>query len=271
MLKNLIIRQETPADYHQTEQMVMRSFWNKYWPGCTEHLLTRIIRDSQDYVPELSRVAEWNGQIVGAIYYTRAWIVDGDTRREVVTFGPLAVEPMMEGNDIGGALVRETLGLAGSFGAAGIIIMGEPYYYPRFGFRRGAEFGITDAWGNSPDALMVYPLNDDFYSIHGKLIESPDFEKLDDQETLNRIGEEFPKYRKVKAQEGFQQIFGQHLGVVEAIQDGVYSVRYWEKLISAHLADATTEKPVVGSDVQFIWNHQGESRITKVIHNLLEE
>ena len=185
MLKNLIIRQETPADYHQTEQMVMRSFWNKYWPGCTEHLLTRIIRDSRDYVPELSRVAEWNGQIVGAIYYTRAWIVDGDTRREVVTFGPLAVEPMMEGNDIGGALVRETLGLAGSFGAAGIIIMGEPYYYPRFGFRRGAEFGITDAWGNSPDALMVYPLNDDFYSIHGKLIESPDFEKLDDQEALN--------------------------------------------------------------------------------------
>ncbi|MFR5855908.1 MAG: hypothetical protein ACLUE8_17185 [Lachnospiraceae bacterium] len=70
MLKNLIIRQETPADYHQTEQMVMRSFWNKYWPGCTEHLLTRIIRDSRDYVPELSRVAEWNGQIVGAIYYT---------------------------------------------------------------------------------------------------------------------------------------------------------------------------------------------------------
>ena len=118
-------------------------------------------------MPELSRVAEWNGQIVGAIYSTRAWIVDGDTRREVVTFGPLAVEPMMEGNDIGGALVRETLGLAGSFGAAGIIIMGEPYYYPRFGFRRGAELGITDAWGNSPDALMVYPLNDDFYSIHG--------------------------------------------------------------------------------------------------------
>lgn len=70
MLKDLIIRQETPADYHQTEQMVMRSFWNKYWPGCTEHLLTRIIRDSRDYVPELSRIAEWNGQIVGAIYYT---------------------------------------------------------------------------------------------------------------------------------------------------------------------------------------------------------
>ncbi len=271
MLKNLIIRQEVPADYHQTEQMVMRSFWNKYWPGCTEHLLTRIIRDSQDYMPELSRVAEWNGQIVGAIYYTRAWVVDGNIRREVVTFGPLAVEPMMEGNNIGGALVRETLGLAKHAGAAGVVIMGEPYYYPRFGFRRGAEFGITDAEGNTSDALMVYPLNDDFSSIRGKLIESPDFEKLGDQEALNRISEEFPKYRKVKAQEGFQQISGQHLGVVEAIQDGVYSVRYWEKLIPARLVDDLTEKPVVGSDVQFAWNHQGESTITKVLYNLLEE
>ena len=117
---------------------------------------------------------------------------------------------------------------------------------------------------------MVFPLNDDFSSIHGKLIESQDFEKLDDQEALNRIGEEFPKYRKVKAQEGFQQIFGQHLGVVEAIQDGVYSVRAFGRN-KRYLAGATTEKPVVGSDVQFIWNHQGESTITKVLHNLLEE
>lgn len=271
MLKNLIIRQETPADYHRTERMVMRSFWNKYWPGCTEHFLTRIIRASRDYRPDLSRIAEWNGQIVGAIYYTRAWIADGEAKQEIVTFGPLAVEPMMEGNDIGGALVRETLGLAKRSGAAGIAIMGEPYYYPRFGFRRGAEFGITDAWGNSPDALMVFPLNNDFSSFRGKLIESPDFEKLDDQEALNRISEEFPQYRKVKAQDGFQQIFGQHLGVVEAIQDGVYSVRYWEKPIPAHLADDLKEKPVVGSDVQFAWNQQGESCITKVIHNLLEE
>ena len=36
---------------------------------------------------------------------------------------------------------------------------------------------------------MVFPLNDDFSSIHGKLIESQDFEKLDDQEALNRIGD----------------------------------------------------------------------------------
>lgn len=77
MLKNLIIRQETPADYKSAELMTMRSFWNKYWPGCSEHFLVRIIRESNDYLPELSRVAELGNKIVGAVYYTRAWIDDG--------------------------------------------------------------------------------------------------------------------------------------------------------------------------------------------------
>ena len=271
MLKNLIIREETPPDYKKTELMIMRSFWNKYWPGCSEHFLTRIIRASKDYLPEISRVAELNGQIVGAVYYTKAWIADGDLKHEIVTFGPLAVEPTLEGNDIGGALVRETISIAGKLGVAGIVIMGEPNYYPRFGFKRGAEFGITDALGNTPDALMVLPLNDDFASIKGKLIESSDFEKLDNQEELDKINEEFPKYRKVKVKDGFMQIFEQHLGVIESVDDEYYNIRYWEKIIPAKLADNIKEKPSIGSDVQFEWNHKGESKITKLIKNMLDE
>ena len=91
MLENLIIRKETESDYKKTELMAMRSFWNKYWPGCTEHLLIRIIRDSADYIPEISRIAEHDGKIVGAVYYTKAWIVDGETKHEIATFGPLVM------------------------------------------------------------------------------------------------------------------------------------------------------------------------------------
>ena len=270
MLENLIIREEIENDYKKTEHMVMRSFWNKYWPGCTEHLLVRIIRESEDYVPQLSRVAELNREIVGAVYYTKAWIDDGDAKHEIVTFGPLAVEPTLEGNDIGGALMRETIKLAKEAGVAGIALMGEQNYYPRFGFKRGSEFGITDAFGNSFDALMVLPLNDDFSSIKGKLTESADFEKLDNANLLEEISKEYPSYRKVKVMDGFMQIFEQHLGVVESIQDDVYNVRYWELTIPTRLSDDIAEKPVVGSDVQFIWNHKGESTITKLIKNMLE-
>ena len=271
MLKNLIIRQEKPEDYKETELMAMRSFWNKYWPGAIEHFLIRIIRESKDYVPEISRIAELDGKIVGAVFYSKAWIVDGDLKHEIMTFGPLAVEPTLEGNDIGGALMRETIQLAREAGIAGIAVMGEPNYYPRFGFERGAKYGVTDAEGNTFDALMVLPLNDDFKPIKGKLIESADFEKLEDAKRLEEINKEFPAYRKVKVQEGFMQIFEQHLGVVESAEDDTYMVQYWELLIPAKADDSLTEKPVKGSDVQFIWNHKGESRITKVFKNLLEK
>ena len=265
----MIIRQETPADYKATELMAMRSFWNKYWPGCTEHFLIRIIRESKDYIPEISRIAEADGKIVGAVYYTKAWIVDGDVKHEIATFGPLAVEPTLEGNDIGGALMRETIKLAKEAGIKAIALMGEPNYYPRFGFKRGAEYGITDAFGNTFDALMCLPLCDDFSQVKGKLIESPDFEKLEDEKRLEEINKEFPVYRKVKVQEGFMQIFEQHLGVVEAIEGNEYMVRYWELLIPAKLSADLDKEPSIGSDVQFIWNHKGESRITKVFKNLL--
>ena len=66
------------------------------------------------------------------------------------------------------------------------------------------------------------------------------------------------------------QIFGQHLGVVESVEDETFMVRYWELLIPAKGDDSLEEKPEKGSDVQFIWNHKGESLITKVFKNLLE-
>ena len=273
MLNDLIIRAEEPADYKNTELMAMRSFWNKYGPAADEHFLIRIIRESKDYIPEISRIAEYNGRIVGAVYYHKAWIFDGDVKHDVISFGPLAVEPTMEGNDIGGALMRETIRLAKEAGFSGIVLMGEPYYYPRFGFERGVNFGLTDEEGNSWESLMVLPLNDDFSDIKGRLIESRDFEKLNDKDKLAEINKDFPKYRVVKVQEGFMQIFGQHLGVVEAIKADTYMVRYWELLIPAKLSDELDKKPVVGSDVQFIWNHKdgtGSSVITKVLKNLLE-
>lgn len=266
-MNGLILRAERPEDYKATELMALRSFWNKYWPGATEHFLIRIVRESADYLPEISRVAELDGKIVGAVFYTKAWIVDSDTKHEIATFGPLAVEPTLEGNDIGGALMRETIRLAREASVAGIALIGEPYYYPRFGFRRGSEFGITDANGNSGIELMVLPLNDDFSSVKGKLIESADFEKLEDEARLAEINKEFPAYRKVKVQDGFMQIFGQHLGVIEAIEGDVYQVRYWEKRIPARLDESMEKRPSVGDDVQFIWNHHGISTITKVFKN----
>ena len=65
----VLIRPERKTEYHETEHMVMRAFWNLHGPGCNEHLMVHKLRVSEDYVPELSRVAEVDGKVVGAIFY----------------------------------------------------------------------------------------------------------------------------------------------------------------------------------------------------------
>jgi putative acetyltransferase len=49
--------------------------------------------------------------------------------------GPVAVRPDLQGRGIGRALVDGVLGRARSMGAAGCVVLGDPAYYARFGFR----------------------------------------------------------------------------------------------------------------------------------------
>ena len=91
--------------------------------------------------------------------YSRAAIVQPDgTRFPIVIFGPLSVHPDYQRQGVGAALVRHSLEQAKALGVAGVALTGSPEYYPRFGFRPGRDFGITDAEGNSSDYLMALPL-----------------------------------------------------------------------------------------------------------------
>ncbi len=79
-------------------------------------------------------------------------------RWQVLSFGPLSVLPAHQGTDVGGALMRHTLAEAARLGHRAVVVYGHPDYYPRFGFRRGAEVGITAPGGATFDALMALEL-----------------------------------------------------------------------------------------------------------------
>lgn len=143
------IRLETPDDYHAVEEISREAFWQFWEENCTvcdEHLLVHKLRDVDAYVPELDYVAEVDGKLVGHIIYTRSWIETGDGRKvETLTFGPLAVLPEYQSKGIGRALMQHSFAEAKRLGYRAVIIYGIPDYYPRVGFKRAAEFGLTDA------------------------------------------------------------------------------------------------------------------------------
>lgn len=264
-MNNIIIRKETKEDYYKTEYMVMRAFWNIHGPGCNEHLLTKKLRESEDYLSEFSRVAELDGQIVGAIFYSKAWVKDNETTHEIVTFGPLAVEPTMMNMGIGRMLLEETISLVREAGIPGIVIIGEPEYYPKIGFKRAREYGITCEYGDI-DPCMAYKLNDDFDNIHGMLEESSVFAQAEDDDELASYTDEFPYHKPLKL--SCQWLHEEKLGRISEIQKNSYIIKFFEKEFPAKLKGSfyneDKEYPVVGDYVTFLPNQRGDSVITSV-------
>ncbi len=266
-LNNLIIRKETTNDHHDTELMTMRAFWNLHGPGCNEHYLVHKLRGAAEYLPDLSRVAELDGRIVGAIFYSKAKVVDGDKQAEVLTFGPLAVEPTCCNEGIGARLLEETLPLAKAAGYKGIVICGEPQYYPKHGFKTCDNYDIHHpAFGNA-DAFMALPLNDGFEDIHGFFYESPIFEECEDEEEVKEFTKEFPYYKPLKL--SCQWLHAEKLGRISQVSKNSYKIRFWEKEIPARLkgsfyAEDAEKLPVVGDYVTFRYNRHGDSMILSV-------
>lgn len=197
-MENLIIRQENEKDYFEVEYMTKKAFWNKYVPGCNEHYLVHKIRESEDYIPELSRVAEIDGEIVGIIMYSKAYVTDGINKIEVLTFGPLCVEPSYQNKGIGGVLLETTMELARKAGYKAIIIFGEPGYYPKHGFKTCDNFNITTRDSKNFDAFMGIELvKDGLKGVQGKFYESEVFENLSN-EKVDEFDKKFPYMEKLK-------------------------------------------------------------------------
>ena len=192
-----VIRAERPEERFSTELLTRRAFWNLNMPGCDEHCLVHRLRSDPSYLPQLSRVAELDGRLVGAIFYEKAAVLGEDgTKTEVLTFGPLCVDPDCQRAGVGGMLLLETMDLARRQGYPGIIICGVPAYYPKFGFVPCDRFGITMSDGTNFDAFMgieLYP--DAFKNVHGKFVEPDVFYAItpDEVEQYDKL---FPPLEK---------------------------------------------------------------------------
>ena len=169
----LKLRTEQPADYRETENVTREAFWNLYSPGCCEHFLLHVMRDSPAFVPELDLVAERDGRIVGNVVSLRA-VLHGDdgTDCEVLSLGPISVLPECQRQGIGGRLISRTRELARELGFRALLLCGDPDYYLYQGFVPAEMLGIRTADNMYAMALHVCELYDGALSgIRGRYVE----------------------------------------------------------------------------------------------------
>ena len=155
-----IIRNETPADYRAVEDLVRESFWNVYKPGAEEHYYVHMMRTHPDFIPELAFVLEADGEIIGNIMYTKAWLEDEDNKRkEILSFGPLCVKPKYQRQRLGKILIEHSFEVAKTMGYDVNINFGNPGNYVSRGFvsckKKNVSFIVP---GNYPTALLVCEL-----------------------------------------------------------------------------------------------------------------
>jgi predicted N-acetyltransferase YhbS len=183
----------------ESEYVCRRSFYNKYKIGCNEHLFLHELRKSDLYLPEFSRVALLDNKIVGGIWYTKSYLEHNGAKIPLVTFGPLCVDPEYQGVGIGELLIKETLLLVKKSGYPGVIIYGEPDYYPRVGFKTCDKFGITTSDGQNFDAFMGLEFEKGSLSQYaGSKFYEIDIEDQLSEEAVNQFDVDFPPLAKYK-------------------------------------------------------------------------
>lgn len=152
----MIIRREEPSDYRAVEELTKRAFWNVYVPGCDEHYLVHRMRGHADFIPALAHVMVDDGRIIGNIMYTRALLRNekiGDL--EIVSFGPVSIDPAYQRRGLGKRLIEYTLGKAKAMGFDYAVIYGNPANYVSAGFRSCKRFGVYVGERVYPTALLV--------------------------------------------------------------------------------------------------------------------
>ncbi len=128
---NLRIRDETNLDVPAITALTEAAFLNAPHTGHTEHFIVNALRRAGQLT--LSLVAERDGVVVGHVAVSPVSVSDGATGW--YGLGPISVLPALQGQGIGSALMHAALDGLRARGAAGCLLVGDPAYYTRFGFR----------------------------------------------------------------------------------------------------------------------------------------
>jgi putative acetyltransferase len=136
----VLIRRETPADLAAVRAVTIASSYKPHEEEPVEVILRDSLQKGENWIPALSLVAEGeDGAIIGHALCT--WGRIGTAR--VPNLSLLGVHCDHRRRGFGTALVHATLAAADALDASMVVVLGDPDFYGRFGFRPSTDFGIV--------------------------------------------------------------------------------------------------------------------------------
>jgi putative acetyltransferase len=128
---NMKIRNETAADAPAITAVTIAAFMSAPHTSHTEQFIVTALREAG--LLTISLFAEDEGTVIGHVTVSPVSISHGADGW--FGLGPVSVLPEHQRHGVGSRLMHEALRMLREQGAAGCVVLGEPEYYGRFGFR----------------------------------------------------------------------------------------------------------------------------------------
>jgi len=128
--KELYVRGEKQADHPDIFEINRLAFGRE-----DEGILINDIRKTRSYEFGFSLVAVKEDKILGHALFSKGFITHRGRRFKCLVLGPIAVLPEHQRQGIGKALINEGLERAKEVGFGAVVVVGDPVYYSRFGFK----------------------------------------------------------------------------------------------------------------------------------------
>ncbi len=170
--KRLVIRQEQEKDFNEVYMVVKSAFEKTEIGSGDEQDFVVRMRKSKEFVPELSLVAELDGEIVGHISFLKVQIGE----KTALTLAPVSVIPQYQLKGIGSKLIKMGHDIAKELGFEVVVLVGHKDYYPKFGYVKASMYGIKSPFEVPGECFMVLELKDGaLENINGTIEYAPMF------------------------------------------------------------------------------------------------
>ena len=124
----------------------------------------------------VSVVADLDGAVVGHVGFSPVSTPSGGSG---VGLAPLAVLDAWRRRGIGAGLVSRGLEACADLGVGWVVVLGDPHYYARFGFRPASTVGLVDEYGGGEAFQALELATGSLPRDAGVVTYSPEFASLE--------------------------------------------------------------------------------------------
>ena len=135
-----MIRAENAADVS-----AIRAVHESAFPTGVEAELVDRLRERGHLL--VSLVAECEGSIIGHVAFSPVTLEPPRPGAAGVGLAPVAVVPSRQRQGIGSELINAGIAACREAGYAFVVVLGDPPYYPRFGFQKASSLGLGNEYG----------------------------------------------------------------------------------------------------------------------------